>query len=48
MDIDSNAAAGSSPVIGPNTVVGEGQSPDVVRIPLAIVKLPHPRERLYL
>jgi len=43
MDIDSNAKVGSSPVIGPDTAISEGQFLDVMRICLAILKLPHRR-----
>jgi hypothetical protein len=47
MDIASSAMAGTSPVIGPNIAIGEGQSLDVVRIRLAVLKLPHQQRRLY-
>lgn len=41
MDIRSIGIAGSSPVIGPDTTVDEGQSLESVRIRLAVLKLPH-------
>jgi hypothetical protein len=41
MDIIASGLTSFSPVIGPNTVVDEGHPLDVVRIRLAILKLPH-------
>jgi len=43
MDMGFNFEVGSSPVIGPDAANSEGQFLDVVRIRLAILKLPHRR-----
>ena len=47
MNVGLNNNAGFSPIIGLNTKVGEGQSLDVVRIRLAVLKLPYQHQALY-